>query len=128
MRVHSSNMFQSTVEATVEHAKRAIDTSHTVVKFGREPFGRDAATDLSYVEAIRRAIGDANDFMLDVGLAWDAKTTLQRAGLFEPYRRLFRIEEPLSPDDYSGYAKVSRGCLQHIAPASRNAASSASND
>ena len=99
MRVHSSNMFQSTVEATVERAKRAIDTGHTVVKFSREPFGRDAATDLRYVEAIRRAIGDANDFKLDVGLAWDAKTTLQRARLFEPYRRLFWIEEPLSPDD-----------------------------
>ena len=52
--------------------------------------------------------------MLDVGLAWDAKTTLQRARLFKPYR-LFWIEEPLSPDDYSGYAKVSRGCLQPIA-------------
>jgi L-rhamnonate dehydratase len=114
MRVYSSNMFQFTVEATVERAKQAIDTGHTAVKFGWEPFGRDAATDLRYVEAIRRAIGDANDFMLDVGLAWDAKTTLQRARLFEPYR-LFWIEEPLPPDDYSGYAKVSRGCLQHIA-------------
>ncbi len=114
MRVYSSNMFQFTVEATVERAKRAIDTGHTAVKFGWEPFGRDAATDLRYVEAIRRAIGDTNDFMLDVELAWDAKTTLQRARLFEPYR-LFWIEEPLPPDDYTGYAKVSRGCLQHIA-------------
>jgi L-alanine-DL-glutamate epimerase-like enolase superfamily enzyme len=114
MRVYSSNMFQFTAEATVERAKRAIDTGHTAVKFGWEPFGRDAATDLRYVEAVRRAIGDNNDFMLDVGLAWDAKTTLQRARLFEPYR-LFWIEEPLHPDDYSGYAKVSHGCLQHIA-------------
>jgi L-rhamnonate dehydratase len=114
MRVYSSNMFQFTVEATVERAKRAIDTGHTAVKFGWEPFGKDAATDLRYVEAIRKAIGEDNDFMLDVGLAWDAKTTLQRARLFEPYR-LFWIEEPLHPDDYGGYAKVSRGCLQHIA-------------
>lgn len=114
MRVYSSNMFQFTVEATVERAKRAIDTGHTAVKFGWEPFGKDAATDLRYVEAIRKAIGEDNDFMLDVGLAWDAKTTLQRGRLFEPYR-LFWIEEPLHPDDYSGYAKVSRGCLQHIA-------------
>jgi L-rhamnonate dehydratase len=105
MRVYSSNMFQFTVEATVERAQRAIDTGHTAVKFGWEPFGRDAATDLRYVEAVRRAIGDANDFMLDVGLAWDAKTTLQRARLFEPYR-LFWIEEPLLPDDYSGFERL----------------------
>ncbi|MFI4980940.1 MAG: mandelate racemase/muconate lactonizing enzyme family protein, partial [Nevskiales bacterium] len=114
MRVYSSNMFQFTVEATVERAKRAIDTGHTGVKFGWEPFGRDEATDLRYVEAVRRAIGDGNDFMLDVGLVWDAKTTIRRAKLFEPYR-LFWIEEPLHPDDYSGYGKVSRACTQHIA-------------
>jgi L-alanine-DL-glutamate epimerase-like enolase superfamily enzyme len=114
MRVYSSNMFQFTVEDTVARAKRAIDTGHTGVKFGWEPFGREEATDLKYVEAIRKAIGDKNDFMLDVGLVWDAKTTIRRAKLFEPYK-LFWIEEPLHPDDYSGYAKVSRTCIQHIA-------------
>jgi L-alanine-DL-glutamate epimerase-like enolase superfamily enzyme len=45
MRVYSSNMFQFTVEETVARAKRAIDTGHTGVKFGWEPFGRDEATD-----------------------------------------------------------------------------------
>jgi len=114
MRVYSSNMFQFSVEDTVARARQAIDTGHTGVKFGWEPFGRDEAMDLRYVEAIRRAIGDDNDFMLDVGLAWDAKTTIRRARLFEPYR-LFWIEEPLHPDDYAGYGKVSRSCLQHIA-------------
>jgi L-rhamnonate dehydratase len=114
MRVYSSNMFQFTVEATVARAKRAIDTGHTGVKFGWEPFGRDEATDVRYIEAVRRAIGDDNDFMLDVGLVWDAKTTIRRAKLFEPYK-LFWIEEPLHPDDLSGYAKVSRACIQHIA-------------
>ena len=114
MRVYSSNMFQFTVEDTVARAKRAIDTGHTGVKFGWEPFGREEATDLKYAEAIRKAIGDKNDFMLDVGLVWDAKTTIRRAKLFEPYK-LFWIEEPLHPDDYSGYAKVSRTCIQHIA-------------
>ena len=94
------------MEKTVERAKQAIDTGHTGVKFGWEPFGRDEATDLRYVEAIRRAIGDGNDFMLDVGLVWDAKTTIRRAKLFEPFKLLW-IEEPLHPDDYAGYAKVS---------------------
>ena len=114
MRVYSSNMFQFTIEATVDRAKAAIDTGHTGVKFGWEPFGRDERTDLAYVEAVRRAIGDDNDFMLDVGLAWDAKTTIRRASLFEPYR-LFWIEEPLHPDNYAGYGKVSEACSQYIA-------------
>jgi L-alanine-DL-glutamate epimerase-like enolase superfamily enzyme len=114
MRVYSSNMFQYSVEETVERARRAVDTGHTGVKFGWEPFGHSASSDLRYVEAIRRAIGDDVDFMLDVGLVWDAKTTIRRARLFEPYD-LFWIEEPLHPDDYAGYAKVSESCVQHIA-------------
>ena len=92
------------------------------VKFGWEPFGRDAATDLRYVEAIRKAIGDENDFMLDVGLAWDAKTTIQRARLFEPYN-LFWIEEPLHPDDYAGLRQgLPRLHCSTSPPASRSAA------
>ncbi|MDX6749406.1 mandelate racemase/muconate lactonizing enzyme family protein [Geminicoccaceae bacterium 1502E] len=114
MRVYSSNMFQFTVEATVERAKRAVDTGHTGVKFGWEPFGQDAATDCRYLEAIREAIGDETDLMLDVGLIWDAKTTIRRARLFEPFD-LFWIEEPLHPDDYAGYGKVSAACTQHVA-------------
>jgi L-alanine-DL-glutamate epimerase-like enolase superfamily enzyme len=114
MRVYSSNMFQMSIADTVARARHAVDTGHTGVKFGWEPFGQDETMDLAYVDAIRRAIGDEVDFMLDVGLAWDAKTTIRRAKLFEPFR-LFWIEEPLHPDDYAGYGKVSAACAQHIA-------------
>ena len=114
MPVYSSNMFQFSLEETVDRAKRAVDTGHRGVKFGWEPFGQDEALDVRYLEAIRRGIGDEIDLMLDVGLAWDAKTTIRRAKLFEPYR-LFWIEEPLHPDDYAGYAKVSVACPQYIA-------------
>jgi len=114
MRVYSSNMFQMTIEDTVARARHAVDTGHTGVKFGWEPFGEDEARDLAYVEGVRKAIGDDVDFMLDAGLAWDAKTTIRRAQLFEPFR-LFWIEEPLHPDDYAGYGRVSAACSQHIA-------------
>jgi len=114
MRVYSSNMFQFSIEDTVARAKVAVDTGHTGVKFGWEPFGRDEKMDLAYVEAIRKAIGDDVDFMLDVGHAWDAKTALRRARLFEPYN-LFWIEEPLHPEDISGYGKLSAGAQQRIA-------------
>jgi L-rhamnonate dehydratase len=114
MRVYSSNMFQFTPAETAERARRAIDTGHSAVKFGWEPFGRDPKTDCQYLDAIRKAIGDRNDLMLDVGLVWDAKTTIQRAELFRDYN-LFWIEEPLHPDDYAGYGKVSSACVQRIA-------------
>ena len=66
------------------------------------------------LEAIRDAVGPDALVMLDVGLVWDAKTTLQRAALFRPYD-LFWLEEPLHPDDLAGYAKVSAGTDQRIA-------------
>jgi L-rhamnonate dehydratase len=114
VRVYASNMFQFTAEASADRAKAARDQGYTAVKFGWEPFGKDAKTDCEYLEAIRRAIGDEMDLMLDVGLIWDAKTTLQRARLFEPYD-LTWIEEPLHPDDLSGYARVSESTEMRIA-------------
>ena len=69
--------------------------------------------DRLYVEAIRKALGE-NDFMLDVGLIWDAKTTIKRSKQYEPFN-LFWIEEPLHPDNYTGYGELSKNCVQHIA-------------
>ena len=113
LRVYSSNMFQYTIEDTIERVKIALDTGHTGVKFGWEPFGLNESKDLHYVEAIRKALGE-NDFMLDVGLIWDAKTTIKRSKQYEPFN-LFWIEEPLHPDNYTGYGELSNNCVQHIA-------------
>ena len=79
LRAYSSNMFQLTVEATVERAKAAVDAGYTAVKFGWEPFGRAGIDlDLRYLAAIKRVTGESVEFMLDVGHAWDAKTAIQR--------------------------------------------------
>jgi L-alanine-DL-glutamate epimerase-like enolase superfamily enzyme len=114
LRVYASNMFQFTPEATADRVRKARDEGFTAAKFGWEPFGRDPRTDCAYLEAMRKAAGDAFDLMLDVGLVWDATTTIQRARLFEPYG-LFWIEEPLPPDDLEGYLRVSRAITQRLA-------------
>ena len=115
LRVYASNMMQFTAEATADRAKQAVDKGYTAVKFGWEPFGRGTLKqDLQYLGAIRKAIGDQVDFMLDIGLVWDAKTTIQRCRAFASYD-LFWIEEPLPPDDLEGYGKVSAALDQRIA-------------
>ncbi len=114
LRVYASNMFQFTPEATADRVKKARDEGYTAAKFGWEPFGKDARTDCRYLDAMRKAAGPDFDLMLDVGLVWDATTTIQRARLFEPYD-LFWIEEPLPPDDLFGYRKVSRAITQRLA-------------
>jgi L-rhamnonate dehydratase len=114
LRVYSSNMFQFTPEATADRLRKARDEGFTAAKFGWEPFGRDTRTDVAYLEALRRAAGDGFDVMLDVGLVWDARTTIQRAKLFEPFD-LYWIEEPLPPSDLRGYRRVSDAITQRLA-------------
>jgi L-alanine-DL-glutamate epimerase-like enolase superfamily enzyme len=108
-------MMQFTPEATAERVRKAKDDGFTAAKFGWEPFGRsDLALDLRYLDAMRKAAGPDFDLMLDVGLVWDATTTIQRARAFEPYD-LFWIEEPLHPDDVEGYRLVADRITQRLA-------------
>ncbi len=114
LRVYSSNMFQFTPQATADRVRAAKDEGFSAAKFGWEPFGKDLKTDCAYLDAMRKAAGDDFDLMLDVGLIWDATTTIQRARHFEPFD-LYWIEEPLHPDDLTGYARVSRSITQRLA-------------
>ena len=114
LRVYASNMFQFTAEDTAARARKAVDAGYTAVKFGWEPFGRDPGQDVAYLKAIRQAVGNEVDVLLDVGLIWDAKTTIQRAKLFEEFNLLF-IEEPMHPDDLRGYARAAEAIDTPIA-------------
>ena len=62
----------------------------------------------------RAGLGPKNDLMIDAGLVYDAKTAIQRARSFEEYDP-FWFEEPLLPDDYEGYAKLSAATSLRIA-------------
>ena len=114
MRTYSSNMFQFSPADTARRAAEAMDNGFTAVKFGWEPLGPDPALDEALVAAIRKQVGDGVDVMIDAGLAWDAKTTLQRLELFAPYR-IFWLEEPLPPHDLRGYATVAGSAETRIA-------------
>jgi L-alanine-DL-glutamate epimerase-like enolase superfamily enzyme len=76
--------------------------------------GTDARTDVALVREARNGLGPDIDLMIDAGLVFDAKTAIQRARAFEEFN-LFWFEEPLSPDDYQGYAKLSAATSLRIA-------------
>ena len=77
--------------------------------------GRDAVTDVALVREARAGIGDGRGPDDRCGpLVFDAKTAIQRARSFEEFRLLW-FEEPLSPDDYAGYAKLSAATPLRIA-------------
>src|SRR5437764_12313490 len=114
LRPYASSLFGATPEETGERARRFVGQGFTAVKFGWDPMGQDAATDVALVREARRGLGPKPDLMIDAGLVYDAKTAIQRARAFEPYD-LYWFEEPLGPDDYEGYAKLSAATPMRIA-------------
>ncbi|MCW5981358.1 MAG: mandelate racemase/muconate lactonizing enzyme family protein [Bryobacteraceae bacterium] len=114
IRPYASTLFGATPEETGERARCFRDRGFTAVKFGWEPMGQDEKTDIGLVREARKGLGDDADLMIDAGLVWDAKTAIQRARAFSDYR-IFWLEEPLLPDDYDGYAKLSRATDVRIA-------------
>jgi len=114
IRCYASSLFGHTPRETGELARRFAGQGFTAVKFGWAPMGQDEATDIALVAEARRGLGNAVDLMIDAGLVWDAKTAIQRARAFEQYK-IFWLEEPLAPDDYQGYRKLSAATDLRIA-------------
>src|SRR5437764_7426341 len=114
LRPYASSLFGATPEETGERARRFVGQGFTAVKFGWDPMGKDAETDVALVREARAGLGPDLDLMIDAGLVYDAKTAIQRAKAFEPYNP-FWFEEPLLPDDYLGYAKLAASTPLRIA-------------
>ena len=62
-------------------------------------------TDLENVRAVRDAIGDEIELMVDANCAYSLAEAARLAQLLEPYN-IGWFEEPLSPEDYEGYAEL----------------------
>ncbi len=114
IRCYASSLFGNSPQETYELASRFADQGFKAVKFGWGPMGKDAATDVALVASARRGLGEKVDLMVDAGLAWDAKTAIQRARAFSEHR-IFWLEEPLAPDDYEGYRRLSEATEIRIA-------------
>jgi L-alanine-DL-glutamate epimerase-like enolase superfamily enzyme len=114
LRCYASSLFGATPKETHDLARRFRDRGFQAVKFGWDPMGRDANTDVDLVRQGRKGLGDGPDLLIDAGLVWDSKTALQRARAFEEFN-IFWLEEPLRPDDYEGYCKLSQSTSIRIA-------------
>jgi L-alanine-DL-glutamate epimerase-like enolase superfamily enzyme len=114
VRCYASTLWGPTPEETEALASRIRDQGFTAAKFGWDPMGRDEKTDIALVRSARKGLGEDLDLCIDAGLCYDAKTAIQRARSFEEYRP-FWFEEPLRPDDYDGYRKLSEASPLRIA-------------
>ena len=67
----------------------------------------DLSTDISRVQAVRHAIGPETVFMVDANYSYSVKQAINAAKRFEDYN-IHWFEEPIIPDDFKGYADVSK--------------------
>src|SRR5690606_24872599 len=65
IKAYASHMFEFTPEATGRRAAESVDQGFKAVKFGWEPMGPDPELDVALVRAIRKAVGDSVDVLID---------------------------------------------------------------
>jgi len=65
----------------------------------------DLAADLDNVRRMREAVGSGIDIMIDVNMGWTADVAIQMGRKFETYD-VYWLEEPVPPDDFSGYLRI----------------------
>ena len=114
IRCYASTLFANSPNETADLARRIRDKGFSAVKFGWGPMGQSERQDIELVAQARAGLGADSDLMVDAGLAWDGRTAVRRAEAFAQYNP-FWLEEPVRPDDYDGYRKVSESASMYIA-------------
>ena len=69
--------------------------------------GRDLAADIRRVGIVREEIGPDRFLMIDANQAWDVEQAIEWVRALAPSRPWW-IEEPTSPDDVLGHARIAR--------------------
>jgi L-fuconate dehydratase len=69
--------------------------------------GLDLDDDVRRARILREEIGDDRVLMLDANQAWDVEEAIAAMAVLAPFRPLW-IEEPTSPDDILGHARIAR--------------------
>ncbi|MCL4535818.1 MAG: mandelate racemase/muconate lactonizing enzyme family protein [Bacteroidetes bacterium] len=103
--VYANCAFHYPPDRLAEQALKYVRQGYKCVKFQGGTNAVDTETATQRVKAVREAIGPDIDMMVDCNGSWDRETAMRMLRKWEPYN-LFWIEEPVSPDDYDGFAVV----------------------
>jgi len=115
VRAYASVLFRDDAAASAALAEDLVARGFTAIKFGWGRFGRDRDWDITSLEAIRSAIGDSIDLMVDAGRVWTADEAICRAPELLERFALRWLEEPLHEDDLAGYARLAAAAPGWIA-------------
>ena len=122
VRAYASTGVHRSIPATIDVARRAIERGFPALKlrFGRPRIDDDIAV----VKAVRDAVGDDLELMVDCNqgwrMPWDTQPPWDVARAIDVARRLeserlYWIEEPLHRGDYDGYAELKQQTATRVA-------------
>jgi D-galactarolactone cycloisomerase len=94
----SANVVEALVEEALGYKSQGFRGVKLKVGYGHE-------TDVSYVAAVRNAIGPEMTLMLDANHAYNAREALRLVHAIAPYD-IYWLEEPVPPEDLDGYAEL----------------------
>ena len=69
--------------------------------------GLDLEADVKRLELIRNTIGPDCSIMVDANQQWSVKQSIEHINAYKKFNLLF-VEEPTSPDDVMGFAKIKK--------------------
>lgn len=93
-------------DGMAEKARRLVGEGYRAVKMQVGHIWSDAQ-DVENVRAVRDAVGDDIDIMVDVNMAWTADKAVSQGRKLEAYE-IYWLEEPVVPDDFAGYQRVAQ--------------------
>lgn len=122
----STHPSKASIDNLAQELAAHVSRGYTAVKVGfgkagQANLGTDDSRDIAYVKAVREAIGDEADFMVDVGKRsrWDPAHATRMVRAFERYNIRW-IEDPLAPPTYfDGYRRLRAAVQTPIATGER---------
>lgn len=105
VKIYASGGFykeKNDLENLVDEMKSYVSQGFKALKM---KVGRDLVGDIKRVRAVRKAIGDDIDLLIDANEAWDFNTALKFIKGIEEYN-IYWLEEPVAPDDIEGYINL----------------------
>jgi L-alanine-DL-glutamate epimerase-like enolase superfamily enzyme len=107
--MYASRLYSQPLDKLAAEAKSYKDSGYTAMKlrFGWGPVDGAAGMkrNLELVCTVRKTIGDEIDLMADAYMGWTLDYARRMIPLLESYH-LRWLEEPVIPDDISGYAEL----------------------
>ena len=114
IHVYASAVMPATPDEARAIAERAAASGYEAFKLGWGPLAQDLGYDAELIRAARDALGPERRLMIDGGQAYTVKRAAQLLRRVEE-ADLYWFEEPLAPDDYDGYRRLSAAVATRIA-------------